>query len=48
MRELRERGRRVEHVIKDYVPDVTTEGITVGDLVRREQRRAGLSEEPQW
>jgi hypothetical protein len=48
VRELRERGRRVEHVIKDYVPDVTTEGITVGDLVRREQRRAGLSEEPQW
>jgi hypothetical protein len=47
VRELRERGQRVEHVIKDYVPDITTEGITVGDLVRREQSRAGLSEEPE-
>jgi hypothetical protein len=38
----------VEHVIKEYVPDVTTEGITVGDLVRREQSSAGLSEGPEW
>jgi|GEM_PF-3610324 hypothetical protein len=48
IRELRERGQRVEHVIKEYVPDVTTEGITVGDLVRREQRRAGPSMDTEW
>jgi hypothetical protein len=48
VRELRERGQRAEHIIKEYVPDITTKGITVGDLMRREQRRAGLSEEPEW
>jgi hypothetical protein len=47
VRELRERGQRAEHIIKEYVPDVTTKRITVEDLIRKEQRRAGLSEEPE-
>jgi hypothetical protein len=43
---LHDRGQLVEQVIKEYVPDVTTDAITVGDLERREQLRgAGLNEE---
>jgi hypothetical protein len=36
---LHERGRQVEQVIKEYVTDVTTKGITSGDLARREHTR---------
>jgi len=46
--ELHERGQQVEQIVKEYVPDVTTDEITIGDLMKRADARRKARLEEGW
>jgi hypothetical protein len=37
--ELHKRGQQVEQIVKEYVPAVATDKITIGDLLKRAEAR---------